>query len=460
MEAVTLPYESSISQLSIDQFLTHDQKLVASLQLSLPRGNQATIVTTLNSRKQVTDLEKKHESQKMLLRLHGIPTSTATSFLREYVLLVFQTDVLLMYRTTKSAAWLDERQLKPKRSFQRVDSTNKSKEVRKVQALAIRAVYAMGLDYGMVKCGVAQGNQVVVSQINPHPRVTAEMQSAFLTAVKQYVQEISRPKTLLKQIQLGADPEFIVKSPKGDLVIASKYLPFRGKVGCDAIWIGQNRAHKPLVEVRPEPSPDPRKIVIRIYEGLILAGKKMNAISGKWLAGGLPYPGFPLGGHIHFSGIKPNFKLLRALDNYLTFPLITIEDEKGVKRRPKYGFLGDYRVKSYGGFEYRTLPSWLVSPTLTKGVLALAKVIVANYRSLQRNPLQNTNLQRAYYQGYKSAADEWLDELWDELRGLVDYQVYATYLDPFYRLLASGRKWDETKDFRHNWKLPPFHQRR
>ena len=63
-------------------------------------------------------------------------------------------------------------------------------------------------------------------------------------------------------------------------------------------------------------------------------------------------------------------RLLRVLDNYLALPFILIEDQNTKLRRPRYGFLGDFRRKTHGGFEYRTLPSWIVSPRITKGVIA------------------------------------------------------------------------------------------
>ena len=59
---------------------------------------------------------------------------------------------------------------------------------------------------------------------------------------------------------LGADPEFMMQSLEGQIVLASKYFPRFGSVGCDAIWHGQNRSHKPLVELRPRPHEQPTPI--------------------------------------------------------------------------------------------------------------------------------------------------------------------------------------------------------
>lgn len=459
MEAVTLPCLSTMNEISMDQLVTSDNRLALSIQLEFPRFQIVTkAVSLLNDPKQVNRLRDQHMLDKML-KLQGIVTRTDTSYLREYVLFLFHTNILAIYRSKIQKAWLANNQLKQKRVFQKVSVNSREKEVRKVISLAIRSLYAAGLDYGAVKCGVAAGNQVVVLHINPQPRVNLEMKNRFSEALETFIEQIAGRKIELEEIQLGADPEFVVLSPRGNLVIASRYLPIHGKAGCDEIWIGKNRSNKPVVEVRPDPTSDPRKLVIRIYEQLLSVAKKMNTVSGKWLAGALPYRGFPLGGHIHFGGLKPNFKMLRALDNYLALPLVLAEDKNGIQRRPKYGFLGDYRLKDYGGFEYRTPPSWLISPTLTKGVLALAQCIVANYPYLSLDPLQELEMVQAYYDGDKKKVRMWMDELWSDVRRLRDYQKYEQYLDPFYQFLLSGRTWDEGQDFRKFWRIPPYHKR-
>jgi hypothetical protein len=380
--------------------------------------------------------------------------------LRQYVVCIFQTLDLAMYRSTGQSAWLANNRKQQRLSFKRVSLQEQGKEVRKIQTTAIRALYALGLDYGVVKCGVGAGQRIAVFQVIPGPKLNTEMENGLVRSILQYVKKLKEAKVSQDQIVLGADPEFVMESPKGHLLIASNYFPARGRVGCDAIWMGQNHTNKPLVEIRPEPTSDPRTIVVRIYQGLLTAAKKMHNKPCKWLAGNMPYNGFPLGGHIHFSGIQPDFKMLRALDNYLSLLLVAVEDERGKGRRPKYGFLGDFRYQKHGGFEYRTPPSWLVSPTLTKGVFVTAKLIVANYRTLNHNPLADFDLQHAYYTGDKEKILSLVPVLWEDLKKLDDYQIYENYLDEFYRYLTSGITWDETQDFRKNWRIPPYHKRK
>lgn len=461
MGAVTLPHPGLENESQIkDLIVTNEGKLISSIVLEAPNTNQMSeSMYILNDEKQVERI-RDPKAKNEILRLHGIPVASQGHLLREYVISIFQTRALAIYRSVGQNAWLAQSKKQKRLQYQRVSLTDKGKEVRKVQTMAIRAIYALGLDYGVVRCGVGAGRKLTILQVNPGPKLNNEMERGFIQSIRQYAKRLSQPKVPLNQVVLGADPEFIMQSPKGHLLIASNYFPIHGRVGCDAIWLGQNHSHKPLVEVRPEPTSDPRTLVVRIYQGLIQAAKKMGNTPAKWLAGAMPYNGFPLGGHIHFSGIQPNFKLLRALDNYLSLLLVIVEDVKGKGRRPKYGFLGDFRYQDHGGFEYRTPPSWLISPTLTKGILVTAKLIAANYPYLCNNPLSDLEMQQAYYSGNKSVISKWLERLWADMVNLEDYHKYETYLNPFYRYLQAGIPWDETQDFRKYWKIPPYHGRK
>ncbi|MBA4494438.1 hypothetical protein ACFO25_18510 [Paenactinomyces guangxiensis] len=459
MGAVTLPY-IAIENKVRDAVVAKDRKLAPSIRLESPNDHRlAKAMLILNDEKKVEGAIAS-QTRNQTLQLHGISVSMDGSVLREYVVCVFQTRVLAMYRSISQSAWLAAARKQKKLTFQRVPVQDQRKEVRKVRMLSIRALYALGLDYGVVKIGIGAARKMVVLQVVPGPKLNQEMENALVRSITQYIKQLKEPRIPLDRIVLGADPEFVMQSPKGQLLIASKYFPVRGKVGCDAIWLGQSHSNKPLVEIRPEPSSDPRTLVIRIYQGLMQAAKRMRNTPGKWLAGAMPYNGFSLGGHIHFSGIHPNFKMLRALDNYLSLPLVAVEDERGKNRRPKYGFLGDFRYQYHGGFEYRTLPSWLISPTLTKGVLVAAKLIVANYPTLKHNPLAEFTMQQAYYAGNKEKIAGLVESMWEDLKKLEDYKIYQKYLDSFYRYITSGEAWDERQDLRKVWRIPPYHRRK
>jgi hypothetical protein len=167
----------------------------------------------------------------------------------------------------------------------------------------------------------------------------------------------------------------------------------------------------------------------------------------------MPVKGLPLGGHIHFSGVKLTSQLLRVLDNYLALPLVMLEGDNVYHRRPRYGFLGDFRHQSHGGFEYRSLPSWLVSPQITVGVLSLAYVIAHHYLELQQRPLRQIKVQRAFYHGDKNVIKPIVDKLWLDIKETGLYEKYHKELKYLFQMMLRKEAWQEQHDFRKNWKI-------
>jgi hypothetical protein len=174
----------------------------------------------------------------------------------------------------------------------------------------------------------------------------------------------------------------------------------------------------------------------------------------------MPLQGFPLGGHIHFSRVWLNPQLLRALDNYLALPLMLIEADTTRRRRPRYGFLGDFRRQTHGGFEYRTLPSWMVSPQVAVGVLSLASLIADGYPKLTSRPLDDIPLLEAYYTGDKDAALPAVRQLLGELERLTGHAAFAADLEPLKSRILRMEPWNELADIRRYWKIPPFDSKR
>jgi hypothetical protein len=257
---------------------------------------------------------------------------------------------------------------------------------------------------------------------------------------------------------IGADLEIMIASPQNKIMIASNYLPQNGKIGCDAIWLGTDRSKKPLVEFRPSPSSQPLDVFAEIHQLMKEATKKLPR-SAKWWAGGLPFARFPIGGHIHFSQVFLSSRLIRALDNYLSLPLSMIESERSLKRRPRYGYLGDVRPQWYGGFEYRTPPSWLVNPTIAKGTLVLGYLIAASYKELTQTPLNNYDIQKAFYQGERAKILPIAARLWKEIEATSLYRQYSQILNAYKKRLFSEERWNEYADIRRSWQLPPYNKR-
>lgn len=438
-----------------------------TLNLTIKEDILKNNIFRLNSQsKKITDAVGIIEQLK-LLNLHGIATPLTKqygkikklSYRDIYLVSVFQQKVLAYYKQTNNISagnWINSSIVKNKNKvyLNKVNSFKNKRDEKRIRELAIRAIYALNLDYGIVKIGVTGGAKPWVLFVNSTPDTNNEVNDLFTEAISSFEDKWLRSiDVVTKEVILGADPEFVIQGENGKLIMASKYLPKNGQAGCDRIWTNNDRNQLPLAELRPTPSSDPSKLILNLYNSMIIANKKINSRNLKWLAGAMPIPGYPIGGHIHFSNIWLNSFLLRALDNYLTLTVILLEDTNGRSRRPKYGFLGDYRVQFHGGFEYRTLPSWLVSPKITKGVIVLAKLIAENYRDLEQNPLQNRDVQKAYYSGDKSVLRPVVLNLWREIKRLSDFKLYEKYLLPLEELINYGYSWDEAKDIRIAWRL-------
>lgn len=326
----------------------------------------------------------------------------------------------------------------------------------KLEMTAIRACYALGLDTGEVTISMAEDQPCIVHHVIPYPDLAEESTAiTYLNAISELLSNIENENNecVQRSLQLGMDPEFILFDPKrGKVVPAAKFLNRIGKAGCDSVRI-EGRLRFPLAELRPEPAQEPRQLMKHLIGSFRTAYNMISDHSLIWQAGGMPRRGFCLGGHLHFSGVTLTPELLHVLDNYLALLVFVLEDESSLKRRPRYGFLGDFRIKDYGGFEYRTLPSFLISPLVTKGVVALAKLIMLHQKELNLRPLTEEKVYDAFYQGDQAVIRKVIPPLITQMKLLSSYPQYEKYIAPFFQAIASERTWDEQADIRQNWKL-------
>src|SRR5690606_29101893 len=154
---------------------------------------------------------------------------------------------------------------------------------------------------------------------------------------------------------------------------------------------------------------------------------------------------------IHFSGLPLTAGLVRALDAYVALPLAMVEDPRRARRRRRrYGFLSEVREKSWG-FEYRTPPSWLVTPGYARAVLALTKLVARHWRRLERDPFLDPRVVRAFKFCDKNALRPHFEEVWSEVTALPEYARYAADLDALAAVARSGGSWNEQRDFRLAW---------
>jgi hypothetical protein len=333
----------------------------------------------------------------------------------------------------------------------------RSTESRRLKELAMRAVYALGLDFGIAHVGIeAKTREPMVLGVDPAPRIIPTTAMRFAGAVKRHAATIStviaKSNSRSMAVGLGADPEFSLARKDGGRVFASDFLPTQGQVGCELQpTMANGRSHKPLAELRPDYALSP----VRLFQNLKMTIDKANQMipSGVvWLAGSVPDGTFSTGGHIHFSRVPLSTMFLRALDNYLAVPLFLLEDPaRALIRRPRYGFLGDIRVKSHGGFEYRTPFSWLTSPVLARGTLCLAYVVAREHIRLNRDLFSDIRYLEAFYAADKGPFRQVVDELWRDLAQTATYETYRQSLEDLKQLIDTGWVVDESADFRRVW---------
>lgn len=370
-----------------------------------------------------------------------------------YWIPVFHMEALAIYEKSLVEPLLYSAKLESGRGYREVGRKRNGFHVLRAMKTAVRSVYALGLDFALVQIGIHPIRGTLVLDVKPEPKLTAKMADLFASAINRFSEEQSAVEGKEQSVMLGADPEFILRSRLGKIIPASRYMERTGEVGCDAVVLRGRRLIHPLVELRPEPAADPLALVENIRTGMRQAVQMIPDDSLDWLSGGMPVKGIPLGGHIHFSGVWLYAGLIRQLDNYLALPFVLLEDEASRQRRPLYGYLGDFRRKPHGGFEYRSLPSWLASPKIAAGVLCLARLIADHCRELRQEPLANVSMQQAFYRGSRKELLPAVNKLWEEIEGLSTYKTYYKELSVFKEMLFSGCVPAISGDFRSAWNL-------
>ncbi|MDI4645607.1 putative amidoligase domain-containing protein [Cohnella hashimotonis] len=328
---------------------------------------------------------------------------------------------------------------------------------RRLGRASARAIYSLGLELGTVtwqvdgsgRRGTIVGLDAAIGE--PDEAGALRLTEAAAEFAAQWSEEAagSRPEALL-----GADPEFVMLTEAGRIVPASRYFGPGERTGSDSVVL-RGVQRWPLAELRPRPARDPAVLTQRIRRLLLDASARTAGAKLRWRAGAAPVKGLPLGGHLHFSGLALTAERLRALDNALALPLRLLEPDGAGRRRPRYGALGDFRTKSHGGFEYRTPPSWLVSPRLTLGVLSLAKLAAEHARELSGSrPLDDDALRDAYYDGNLAPLRRAAAAVRVALESLPAYARYGEAVGFLFDAIEAGKVWDESVDIRRGWRIP------
>lgn len=350
--------------------------------------------------------------------------------------------------------------------------------LRRVTRVAVRAIYSLGLDLGIAIVAIDGDGRTAALAVRQIPTFHDDDGSPWAEALGRfrtmYAHSVADGMNLQggesealsttaayrssgsesrKRILIGADPEFVLIKENGRIASADRYFGVGGGAGADALLVGQ-RLMYPIGELRPDPASTPDELAANVRRQLIRADAKADDHSLRWVAGAMPISGVALGGHIHVSGIPMTSRLLRQLDRYVALPIAMIESDSG--RRPRYGMLGDFRQQSHGGFEYRTLPSWLVSPAAAKAAFALTLLCAHDTWSLPTPPMLPERVEEAFYRGDRRTLVKQLDGIAAELAASPSYAAYAHWIEPLFSAARQGTVWDEAADIRRKWRVGPY----
>lgn len=323
---------------------------------------------------------------------------------------------------------------------------------QRVLEAACRSVYVLGLHFGCVHVNVHPSGSWHVERVDPHPEVDEELGLAYGEAIARLAAlSLGGPRPT-GELVLGADPEFSLATQDGRILYASRYLPFRGEVGHDRQSWERRGTVYPLAELRPAPSPSPLVLAERVAQALLRAREALPAARTRWMAGSFPLSRVPTGGHVHLSGVPLTTPLLLALDTYVAIPFMLLEKRTRAKlRRRRYGRLGEFRRKEHGGFEYRTLPSWLVSPAATRAALCLVKTVASEWPRLDPAPLRPARAVREFYLGKKTRFRLAFHQRWRRLLATPTAEAYAYELSYVKRMVTGEQEWNDDDDFKSAW---------
>lgn len=185
----------------------------------------------------------------------------------------------------------------------------------------------------------------------------------------------------VNHFKLGADPEFVFTATnldgQADRIDAHQLGLKQGPA------FGEDNNGR-LAEIRPYPSRSALEVCASVLATLRwMAIIKKQTTEFMWQSGAFLFRD-GIGGHVHFGRKRPTRSdEVKALDNVMemlmemgVYPKSEVVARRaGDARNQRYGQLGDYRMQTHG-YEYRTFPSWLDSPSLAFFTLAISKLTV------------------------------------------------------------------------------------
>ena len=171
----------------------------------------------------------------------------------------------------------------------------------------------------------------------------------------------------------------------------------------------------------------------------------------------------PIGGHIHFAVTKPATEFIGSLDLLVAVPSLMIEDvaTSHVRRGEcGYGRIRSYERKPYG-FEYRVLPSWLVSKGYAEAICSLAFCVteaIQNGQTLPQFADLGSTAETNFTRGRRSFFRKSIPRIHNQIKGLYLYPKYRLPIDSLFGLIYAFNKtkeknWREKMDILKRWGL-------
>lgn len=328
-------------------------------------------------------------------------------------------------------------------------------EFEKIKMLAQRSVHALGLDFGIVNIGLANNDRFYTIDVDSSSNwITNECLGEYIEKFIEVMKKYDEIKKSDDDITLGADPELILKDKNNNkLIVASELIKDEYGVGLDSRSLEASKKFFPIIEIRPSYSNNPIEVYKSIEDLFMKLQSYIHYKNIGIYGGSSPLYKYWIGGHIHF-GIKPNTKLIKALDNYLALPIMMIEKTVSARQRNKiYGTLGNFRLKKHGGFEYCSLSSWLISPEIALGVLCLAKIIVLEYLNLEETFINDYYDIRCYYAVKKQHFKKTALKIIENLKNTKTYNIYKTEVAIIFNMIINNKEWCEDKDIKESWEI-------
>lgn len=243
-------------------------------------------------------------------------------------------------------------------------------------------------------------------------RVPEPLQRRWLAKFYEPIRpkEVPESPRLLNHFKVGADPEFVFRTPDRTVMNAETLGLMSG------LCFGADNNGR-LVELRPAPSRFAVEVVASMLVELRwLAFYQPKSLNFQWKAGAFTgHEG--LGGHVHFGRkvVSQRGFEVRALDK-VTELMFQSEIFDANEQRARitgpggYGGYSDIR-KQVHGYEYRTVPSWLDSPWKAHLSITLAKLAVCDPSMILAqksfiSPAENRKRIRNILAAYKGRDDD------------------------------------------------------